>query len=453
VNTSARLFGSVRVRTTLAAGLVVGLALIVASVALVVLLGRSLTANVRDGALSRAVEVAAADGSGLDLDAGEPDDEFVQVLDADGRVVASSANVAGHPVLARLAIGAEIRLRDVQLDGSLEGSAFLVVAVGTSQEGRRSVLVGRSLDDVREATSAVIPLLVVGVPILVLIVGAVTWWITGRALRPVESIRTEVDAISAGGLDRRVPEPPTGDEVARLASTMNAMLGRLESSQARQRRFVSDAAHELRSPVASIRQHSEVAIEHPDAASVGDLARVVHQENLRVEQLVDDLLLLARLDEGADAAWEQVDLDDVVLAEAARLRGSTELTVGTTGVSAARVVGDAAGLERVVRNLGDNAARHAERTVELSVRAGDGWATVGVDDDGAGITPGDRERVFDRFVRLDDARSRDGGGSGLGLAIVRAVVDAHGGEITIGDGDLAGAHVEVRLPMRDADPD
>jgi signal transduction histidine kinase len=373
------------------------------------------------------------------------------VLDADGGIVASSANVAGRPALVHLANGTEGRLDDVPNGGALEGASFLVVAVGASQEGRASVLVGRSLDDVREATDAVIPLLVVGVPILVLIVGAVTWWITGRALRPVESIRVEVDTISAGELDRRVPEPRTGDEVARLAGTMNAMLGRLESSQARQRRFVSDAAHELRSPVASIRQHSEVAIEHPDATSVDELAKVVHRENLRVEQLVDDLLLLARLDEGTRSRWEQVDLDDVVLAEAARLRATTTLTVGTAGVSASRVVGDPGGLERVVRNLGDNAVRHAERRVELAAREVNGWATLTVDDDGDGITPDDRGRVFDRFVRLDDARSRDGGGAGLGLAIVRAVVEAHGGDVTIEESPFGGARFEVRLPLDQTD--
>jgi signal transduction histidine kinase len=449
MTTSARPFSSVRVRTTAAASIVVGLALIIASVALVVLLGRSLTVNVRDVAQSRAEAVVAGlDRGEPDLDAGESDDEFVQVLDGDERVVASSANVEGQPALVHIANGTETRLDDLPQGVPLEGAAFLVVAVdGGAEQGDATVLVGRSLDDVREATTAVVPLLAIGVPVLVLVVGAVTWWITGRALRPVESIRSEVETISAEGLDRRVPEAGTGDEVARLATTMNHMLERLESSQARQRRFISDAAHELRSPVASIRQHSEVAIAHPNATSVGDLAEVVHGENIRVERLVDDLLLLARLDEGARATWEQVDLDDLVLAEAVRLRASTACTVGTTGVAAARVVGDPIGLGRVVRNLADNAARHADRAVDLSVREIDGWAVVSVEDDGAGVAPGDRKRVFDRFVRLADARSRDGGGAGLGLAIVRAVVEAHRGEVTIGEGPLGGAHLEVRLPV------
>ena len=166
-----------------------------------------------------------------------------------------------------------------------------------------------------------------------------------------------------------------------------------------------------------------------------------------MEQLVDDLLLLARLDEGVRSPWEQVDLDDIVLSEAARLRASTSLTVGTTGVTAVRTAGDLAGLERMVRNLVDNAVRHADGEVDLSVREVDGFALIAVDDDGEGVPPADRERVFDRFVRLDEARSRDGGGAGLGLAIVRAVVDAHGGEVSIGEGVLGGAYVEVRLPI------
>jgi signal transduction histidine kinase len=329
-----------------------------------------------------------------------------------------------------------------------EDGAFLVVAApASSRDGPRMIVVGRSLDDVAEATAAVTPLLAAGIPLLVLVVGVVTWWIAGRALRPVEAIRAEVEHISAGALDRRVPEPDTGDEIARLAGTMNRMLGRLEESQARQRRFTSDAAHELRSPVASIRQHSEVAIAHPASTSVGELADVVHRENLRVERLVDDLLLLARIDEGAHAVRAQVDLDDVALEEAARLRASTTLTVETSGVGPARVRGNRDELERAFRNLTENAARHAAHIVALSVSEVDGSAIVTVDDDGPGIDDGDRERAFERFVRLDDARTRTDGGAGLGLAIVRAVVEAHGGAVTLGAGPIGGARAEVLLPI------
>jgi signal transduction histidine kinase len=432
--------GTVRVRTTLAASLVVGLALVLASVALVVFLGRSLTANVRDAAVGRAEEIAATIDA-ADPDAGEADDEFVQVLSSDGAVAASSTNVRGEPALATLAPGSEIRLKVPQV----EGESFLVVT--TAAGDGRTVLVGRSLDDVGEATSAAVPLLAVGVPVLTLVVALVTWWMTGRALRPVEAMRAEVETISAGALERRVPEPATGDEVARLAATMNRMLARLETAQARQRRFVSDAAHELRSPVAAIRQHSEVALAHPGTTSAGALAEIVHRENLRVEHLVDDLLLLARLDEGAPGSAVPFDLDDVAFAEAARVRDTTSRTVDTSGVGPARVLGRADEFTRAVRNIMDNAARHASSTLAISVREADGRAVLAVDDDGAGVAPGDRVRVFDRFVRLDDARARDDGGAGLGLAIVRAVVQAHGGDVTVDGSPLGGARVELWVPV------
>jgi signal transduction histidine kinase len=432
--------GSVRVRTTIAATLVVGFALVLASVALVVFLGRSLTANVRDVALGRAEEVATAIEI-ADLDAGEADDEFVQVLSREGTVEASSSNVRGEPALAALQPGEEGRLRGVLP----EVQPTLVVAVAAADG--RTVLVGRSLDDVREATSAAVPLLVAGVPLLTLVVASVTWWMTGRALHPVDAMRAEVEAISAGALERRVPEPATGDEVSRLAATMNRMLARLQAAQARQRRFVSDAAHELRSPVAAIRQHSEVALAHPDATSAGALAEVVHRENLRVERLVDDLLLLARLDEAAPGVAVPLDLDDIALAEAARVRDTTSRTVDTSGVGPARVHGRADELTRAVRNLVDNAARHASSRLAISVCEYDGRAVLAVDDDGAGVAPDDRVRVFDRFVRLDDARARGHGGAGLGLAIVRAVAQAHGGDVTLDESPLGGARVELWLPL------
>ena len=435
---------SVRVRTTLAAATVFGLALVVASMALLVFLGRALTADIQDKAETRATEIAMAiEAEGPVLLEGEREDEFVQILDETGRVIDSSPNVEGEPALAAPEPGETSRLEFVPFE---DGSFLAVAAAAASPQGTQMVIVGRNLDDIAEATGAAAPLLAAGVPLLVLVVAAVTWWITGRALQPVESIRAEVEAISAKGLDRRVPEPATGDEIARLATTMNRMLARLESSQARQRRFVSDAAHELRSPVASIRQHSEVALAHPESTPVGDLAGTVHSENLRVEGLVDDLLLLARLDEGARDGEEQVDLDDIVLAEAARLRAANSLTIDTSGVGAGRVLGRPAELERVIRNLVDNAARHAEAVIALAVSDTGANIVLTVDDDGPGISAADRDRVFDRFVRLDDARARDGGGSGLGLSIVRAVVEAHGGEVSFAEGADGGARVQARLP-------
>jgi signal transduction histidine kinase len=307
--------------------------------------------------------------------------------------------------------------------------------------------VGRTLEDVTEATSPVIGSLLLGIPALLLVVGGVTWGVVGRALRPVERMRREVEAISTDELHRRVPDPAGSDEIARLAATMNRMLDRLEDGRNRQRRFVSDASHELRSPIASLRQHAEVARSHPERDEPSELPEVVLEESERLQRIVEDLLLLTRVDEGRRLPRAMaVDLDDIVLAEAARLRASTGLVVDTREVSAGRVTGDATTLERMVRNLTENAARHAAGTVALALSERDGRVVLRVDDDGPGIAPGDRERVFGRFVRLDDARGRDTGGTGLGLAIVDEIVRLHGGTVVVGEANIGGARLEVRLP-------
>jgi signal transduction histidine kinase len=449
--------GTVRVRTTVAAVLVAGLAMAVGGLVLVAVLRASLTRELRTAARLRGQDVAdllAADPAGRGpLAVDEADELLIQVLDERGRVVVASPNAEGMVPLARLRPGqaAEVELPEaapVEADGR-----FLAVAVGADTAlGRRTVLVARSTEAVTETTAAVGGLLAVGLPLLLAVVAATTWVVVGRALAPVEAIRAEVDAISAAALHRRVQAPPADDEIGRLARTMNRMLGRLEQAQARQRRLVSDASHELRSPVAAIRQHAEVALAHPDRTTTAELAATVLAEDLRLQRLAEDLLLLTRADEHTLAvARRPVDLDDLVFEEARRLRAATGLRVDTAAVSAGRVDGDAAGLRRVLRNLGDNAARHAAGRLAFSLAERDGLVLLGVDDDGPGIPEADRERVFERFVRLDDARARDDGGSGLGLAIVAELARAHGGTVAVAPSPLGGARVQVTLP-RLADP-
>jgi signal transduction histidine kinase len=444
--------GTVRVRTTVAAVAVVGLAMAVGAAVLVALLRDTLTREVRAAARLRGQDVATVLASGASgsapLAVDDAEELLIQVLSEDGRVVRSSANAVGLPPVARLRPGESARV-----EAPLEDGEFLAAATGAdTPQGRRTVVVVRSTETVAEATAVVSGLLVVGLPLLLVVVGATTWKVVGRTLAPVEAIRAEVDEISAAALHRRVPDPPADDEIGRLARTMNRMLGRLEQAQARQRRLVSDASHELRSPVAAIRQHAEVALAHPDRTSTTELAATVLAEDLRLQRLAEDLLLLTRADERTLALRRQpVDLDDLVFDEARRLRETTSLRVDTTAVSAGRVGGDAAGLRRMLRNLGDNAARHANGRLAFSVAEGEGAVLLGVDDDGLGIPEADRERVFGRFVRLDDARARDGGGSGLGLAIVAELVAAHGGTVAVAGSVLGGARVEVTLP-RLADP-
>jgi signal transduction histidine kinase len=326
---------------------------------------------------------------------------------------------------------------------------MVVAARAETEDGPRTVLVAGTLEVAEESADVVSTLLAMGLPLLLLVVAATTWRMVGRALAPVEAIRTTADGVSTADLSGRVPTPTSSDEIARLATTMNRMLDRLEDGQQRQRRFVADASHELRSPVATLRQHAEVARAHPDRTSPDELAGTVLAEALRMQQLVDDLLLLARADEHSLGLRRRpVDLDDLVLDEVRRLRTTTsiEVEVDAGGVSAGQVDGDAAALQRVVRNVVDNAARHAAGRVALSLAEDDGTVTFAVEDDGPGVPPDQRQRVFERFVRLDDARARDGGGSGLGLAIVAEVVAAHGGTVALTDAGLGGARVEVTLP-------
>lgn len=429
---------SIRVRTSAAAVGVVAVVLVVASIALVSLLRRSLTNDVKLVAHARALQVAAESPSNRGEIVSDDDDEFVQVIDQDGSVATTTANVAG---LTRAA-GDDGSVVELPIDDD----PFIVAA--TADENGDMIIVGRSLDTVIESSTAVTTLLAIGLPLLLATLATVIWRVVGAALRPVEAIRSEVAAISAEHLNRRVPVPDTSDEIARLASTMNDMLMRLEEGADRQRRFVSDASHELRSPVATIRNHAEVALAHPSSISVNELAEAVLAEDLRLQGLLEDLLLLTRMAEQAPRDLMEVDLDDVVLADVVRRDG--RMTIDTRRVSGGRVAGDRRALERLVTNLVDNACRHARATVSIALTEAGGLVSLRVEDDGVGIPPADRARIFARFVRLEEARDRDSGGSGLGLAIVAEVVAHHGGTVEVTDSELGGCCFEVHLPAADA---
>ena len=314
--------------------------------------------------------------------------------------------------------------------------------------GNITLVAQQSTAAVNRTVHSVTNVLLVVVPVMILLVALAAWYFTGRALRPVEAIRREAEEITGATMDRRVPEPDTDDEVGRLARTMNAMLARLESSSQRQRQFVSDASHELRSPLASIRTNLEVALRHADRADWPAVAGRALAEDARMEDTVSELLELARLDEVAGPApldtLPDVDLDELVLDDTVQER---RVPIDTSRVSAGRVHGRREQLTRVVRNLVDNAARHATSTVAVGLHAGDDHTIeLTVDDDGPGIPLEDRERVFDRFTRLDDGRARDAGGLGLGLSMVKEITEQHGGTVTIEDAPLGGARLRVRLP-------
>ncbi|MCJ7436670.1 MAG: HAMP domain-containing histidine kinase [Acidimicrobiia bacterium] len=313
-------------------------------------------------------------------------------------------------------------------------------------QGTVTLVAENSLDAVDSTVDSITGALVIGVPVLIALLAGLTWWLTGRALRPVEAIRAEAAAITGSTIHRRVPEPNTDDEVGRLARTMNSMLDRLEATSLRQRRFVSDASHELRSPIAVIRAQLEVALRRGDGTDWPTIAQRVLVEDARLEQAVGELLELARTEERVDATPVVVDLDEVVLEETARER---RVPVDTSRVLAGRVHGTSAQLARVVANLLDNACRHAKTHVAVALGRQEHDVVLTVDDDGPGISVADRERVFERFTRLDEGRSRDAGGVGLGLAMVQAIVERHGGSVSVDDAPLGGARFVVRLPATD----
>jgi signal transduction histidine kinase len=334
-----------------------------------------------------------------------------------------------------------------------DGESFLAVGRTATEAGSARelwVVAARSLASVDGTIGTVVSLLAVALPILLIVLGLTIWFVVGRALRPVDRMRQQVDEVTASSLDRRVADPGTNDEVGRLAHTMNRMLQRLDDSRRSQNRFISDASHELKSPLASLRQYAEVARAHPDRISPDELSTAVLDEGARLESLVQGMLVLARADERSLARPETlVDLDDIVFAEARRLRESTSLTIDSSGVAAAQLRGDAGLLAQLVRNLVDNAVRHATSIVALAVHADepDGTVVLAVEDDGQGVPEADRRRVFERFVRLDEARARDGGGSGLGLAIVREIAAAHGGGVSVEEGARGGARFVVTLSV------
>jgi len=440
---------SVRFRVTAIATVAVVVVLVVTGIVLVGVQRRVLVEDLDDGLRQRAAGVAALvrDGSlPPTITVQGDDDAGAQVVDG-GRVLASTANLVGAGPLAP-APGRRPILRTVHDVPIEDGSPFrLLSRQVSSNDGTVVVHAVSALDDIDETTTVLRTSLAIAIPAVAALLAALTWWLVGRTLRPVEAIRAEVAAISGSGLHRRVPEPGTGDEVDRLAGTMNAMLDRLEHAAQRQQQFVADASHELRSPLTRIRSELEVDLAHAATADPWATHRSVLEEAGALERLVDDLLHLARSDGGASTVHrDPVDLDDVATAHAERAR-LAGVRVDIAAVAPVQVLGDAAQLARAVGNVVDNAARHASSGVVVTLAADDGWAVLSVADDGPGIPPADRERVFERFTRLDDARTAGTGGSGLGLAIARDIVERHAGTIAIDPDHARGTRVVVRLPL------
>ncbi len=439
----------IRVRVTVVAATAALVATTVGSVLFVISLHRALEA----GLVSTAREEVSAIHAQLDrgVRPGQVvitggNDVVVQLVAADGHVLASDHPAAtGRPLLAHQGVK-----HDLSVPG--QDDRYSVVARRIRDHPSVSlVVVGRSTEQTVRAVHLTAVLLAVSVPVVVALLALIVWVSIGRALRPVESMRREADAITSAHLDQRLALPPGDDEIARLAVTLNEMLDRIDLSHRLQRQFVSDASHELRSPLAAIRQTAEVARAYPDRVTLAGLADDVLTDSQRLESLVTALLLLARLDDSPDAVGDDlVDVDDVVLEEVGRAsRAPSSLPIDVSQVSGGQVRGNPVLLAQVVRNLVENAQRHAASRVSVSLRERDGLVELCVDDDGAGVPVAERNRVFDRFVRLDEARAREAGGAGLGLAIVRMIVERAHGSVELGSAPMGGARFVVRLPAED----
>ncbi|HSF97867.1 MAG TPA: ATP-binding protein [Ornithinibacter sp.] len=375
------------------------------------------------------------------------DGRVVQIVDAAGSVVATSSPAVSTPMLDSRSARAEVRVVIHNDVGGLEDREYAIAMTdATSRDGRPyAVLVAVATDVGASTLGPTVEFAIVGGVILVALLATVTTIAVGQALRPVERMRGQIDGVS---MFQPIPvlEVPTGrDELTRLAETLNGLLDRLRHTDASRRAFVADAGHELRSPLATIRVLVDRLAEERTPQERRIVANRAAAEVDRLSVLVDDLLTLASADEHQMPLHTvEVDLDDVVLEETGALRArGMPITVSVEPV---RLIGDARRLGRVVRNLLENAERHCEESVRVTVTHEGAEALLVVDNDGPPVAPEERARIFGRFVRLDDSRTRDTGGTGLGLAIVAEIVRAHGGSVTAEESADGWCRFAVRLP-------
>jgi signal transduction histidine kinase len=451
---------SLRARLTIITTAGLAVALVVAGMLLRVTLRASLTRDVDNTARQGAREVAAlADARRLPnpvpVAAGTL---TVQVLSPQGRIAFASPGADQLvPLLPPRQAAANARTgRAVLLDGRPYGIPYTMRVVTVRTHHGDTVIAGVAFQPVTDSVLAVTHGLLIGTPVLLLLLAWVSWLVVGSTLRPISALRRSAQVITATGRPRELPVPEARDEVQVLAVTLNDMLARLDAAQQQQRDLVSDTAHELRSPIASIRTQLEVALDHPEQQDWTETASDVLADTLRLARLAEDLLVLARLDDRGTRpppGRRPVDLSALAAEEAERCAGARVPVTASTGGHCV-VTGDPDGLRRLLRNLIENALRYAKSGVNVTARRERDDVVLSVSDDGPGIPAKDRERAFDRFVRLDAARSRDGqeaGGSGLGLAIVRATALAHGGSAGLEDAS-PGLRAVIRLPAALPDP-
>jgi signal transduction histidine kinase len=439
---------SLRTRITLVTAAMVAVTLVVGGFLIVAALRTELLDAADEAGTMRAQAIARLAVTSELTDPLPVDDPetFVEVVQ-DGRLITATDGIPPGDVFDLPAqdpgSAAIYQVRELPV---AEPGPYRVAARGVqTPDGPVTVFVAVSIEDAADMLAVATQIGTVGVVALVTVLAGLSWFAIGRTLAPVDAIRARADSISGENLSSRVPEPAQDDEIGRLARTVNRMLGRLEESSDRQRRFVADAAHELRTPITSLRTQLETAAARPGGSA--DEVELL-KDTMRMQAIVDQLLLLARADSGR--VWIRpvlVDLDDVIdtaLASAGRRDG---VRVDATAVQPVQVLGDPDLLEQVFSNLFQNALRYADTTVRVSGGQVDGSAAIAVEDDGRGVPIAKRAEIFERFFRLDESRDRDDGGLGLGLAIVAEIVHAHHGSVRVGDSELGGARFDVELPV------
>jgi heavy metal sensor kinase len=435
---------------TLVGALVIGLGTLV-----YLRLEADLRAAADDGLLSRAEELAADPerGSTIDMGASDVGDIFAQILSGDGTVLATTPGLGPGSIVAAVELGALDRPRYHEMIVATTDEAVLARVMAMSTRDGRVIVTGVAFDDQREVLDRLLSLLGLAGPVAVMLAGAVGWLVAGAALRPVDRMRMESEAISGSEPGRRLAIPATRDELAALARGLNRMLDRLEAAVDRERRFAADAGHELRTPLANLKAELDLALRRARSpAELVEALRSASDETDRLARLAEDLLLLASTD-GGRLPMRREDIDVAVLihetVDSFSARASSlgiRLDVSVQEGTRARL--DGTRIRQALGNLLDNALRCTPaggRVIVDSVRR-DGMLIISVGDTGDGFAATFLPDAFEAFARADASRSRSAGGAGLGLAIVRAIVEAHGGTVEAGNRDEGGAIVSLRIP-------
>jgi heavy metal sensor kinase len=444
----------IRLRLALAFAVAAAAVLVAIGAVLTLRLGSTLDELVNDGLETRSAELAPRVARGEDVVAGQPVDpgeRMIQILDDEGAVVAGTTGfrqqpVASPGVLASLRSGERFEA-DVQ---GIDGRARILATRVDTRGGPRLVLVGQSLEDRGETVRGFLVILGVIGPVALVVVSLLGWAVTTAALRPVERMRREAEAISGNEPGRRLSLPPARDEIQRLGATLNDMLDRLETALEHDRAFVASASHELRTPLALLTTELELALRRPRSeAELAASLRAAAAEADRLARLADDLLLLARADRRRlPVHREQLPARGLLERVAERLSGlasARERRVSVDGPESLTLTGDSLLLEQALGNLLENALRHGGGEVRLDAVERYGNTELHVVDGGGGFPEDFLPHAFERFSRADEARS--GEGTGLGLTIAAAIAAAHGGSIHATNRAGGGADVWVSIPV------